>query len=126
MIFGLPEQLNEHINDRVSEVLMEVGQKPIVEASRIGGKSPNSKDDEKLCRPVKVTVANSTIVKRILTHARALRHSKNFKEVYISPDRSAEQRKHHRQLVLELKRKVKEESSKKHYIKGGQLHSVDK
>jgi hypothetical protein len=127
MIFGLTEQDNEQINVRVSQVLLELGEKPKVEATRIGGKhSKPSKDAKTSTRPVKVTVSNSTIVRQILSADRALRHSEHYKEVFISPDRSAEQRSQHKELVLELKQRMKDDPDKKHYIKGGQLCSVDK
>ena len=124
IMFGLKEAPNEKIDETVSKVLLELGEKPTFEASRIGAKS--SKDAKKPIRPVKVTLASSTIVKQILGRARALRHSELFKEVFISPDRSVEQRQQQKQLVLELKKKVDEEPNKRHYIKGGLLYSVDK
>ena len=122
MIFGLTEQENEQINDRVSQVLLELGEKPKVESTRIGTHSK----DAKTTRPVKVTVSNSTIVRQILSAARALRHSEHYKGVFISPDRSVEQRSQHKELVLELKRRMEDDPDKKHYIKGGQLCTVDK
>ena len=46
--------------------------------------------------------------------------------MFIRPDRSAEQRAEHKKLVIELKRRSKEEPGKKHFIKGGELFSVEK
>ena len=36
MIFGLPEESNEQICDKVSEVFLELDEKPKIEASRLG------------------------------------------------------------------------------------------
>ena len=120
VIFGLAEAEGEKITERVGEVFEALGVKPRVEACRIGKKKSSS---EKACRPVKVTVSSSLMVVQILSNARKLRQSENFKAVFVTPDRSMEQREIHRNLVKELKEKSELNPSKRFYIKGDKVCS---
>ncbi len=51
--------------------------------------------------------------------------SDKHKTIFVSPDRSVEQRAQQKQLVIDLKKKTQAEPEKRHYIKGGQVCSVD-
>ena len=105
--------------------MLELGEKPKIEASRIGLNKP--KDKKQVAdRPVKVTLTSSTIVQQILTRARHLRSSELFGKVFISPDRSPEERAEQQKLVLELKKRSNDQPDKRHFIKGGKVCSVDK
>ena len=119
MIFGLPETDNEEIQKSVSRVFEELGEKPRLEAVRLGKKMQSK------VRPVKVTLSSSSAVHQILSSCSKLRQSANYKTVFLSPDRTDEERAKHRQLVLRLKEKTAAEPSKKHYIKGGEIVSVE-
>ena len=121
MIFGLPEGAHEKICDKVSEVFLHLGEKPRIEASRIGKKSSGT-----VKRPVKVTFSSSTIVQQILSKTRSLKESDKYRAVFITPDRSEEQRVSLRLLVADLTKKKSEEPAKKHFIRGGLICSVDK
>ena len=121
MIFGLPEKLDEELNATVSEVFQAVGEKPRVESCRVGRKT-----SDKTVRPVKVTVASSTVVDQILSKVRRLKRVDKFKSVFVSADRSPEQRIQQRELIKELKRLSAEESDKRHFIKDGKVFSVAK
>ena len=123
IVFGLPEEADEQLCEKLGEVFQQIGEKPRVEASRLGKKSSGNLGK---VRPVKVTLSSSTTVNQILVKARNLRLADNFKTVFISPDRSPEQRVKHRKLVLELKTKSKEEPTKRHFIRGGTICSVIK
>ena len=123
MVFGLREEPEEQVREKVGNVFVELGEKPIIEASRIGKKDPKSSNER--VRPVKVTFSSSMIVQQILSKARNLRNSDNFKHVFLSEDRSIEERAKHRELVLELKRKRTEEPGKQFYIRGGKLCSTE-
>ena len=96
------------------------------------GTTPNSWHETKGCIsakpfiPVKVTTPSATIVDQILYKAKRLKQTIKFKTVFLSPDRSLEQRETHRQLVLDLKKKALEEPSKKHDMKNGTIVSVEK
>ena len=122
MLFGLPEEDNEQLCAKVSEVFEHLDAKPRVEASRLGIKKSKSA----AVRPVKVTLSSSTIVQHILVKSRNLRLSEKYKTVFLSPDRTAEQRAQQRELVLELKKKAAADPLKRHFLKGGRIHSVDK
>ena len=65
IIFGLPEEKNENDESRVQEIFEEIGQKPTLEASRVG---KSSKDNGK--RPVKVSLSCVSTVYQILSQAR--------------------------------------------------------
>ena len=121
LIFGLPEDTEEQITTKVEAVLEELGAKPKVEAVRLGLKARKQSP-----RPVKVSVSNSTIATQILSRARNLRDSQQFKKVFISPDRTPEQRAVHRKLVEQLKTKKNDEPNKRHYIKEGKIYSAEK
>ena len=123
VIFGLAEEDGEQITETVAEVFEALGEKPTVEACRIGRKK--SKTDA-ASRPVKVTVSSSLMVSQILIKARKLRLTDKFKSVFVSPDRSMEQRETHRNLVKELKEKASSNPSKRFYIKGGEICSYEK
>ena len=122
MLFGLKEEKGELLCDKVGQVLLELGEKPKIEASRIGLNKP--KDKKQVA--VKVILTSSTIVQQILTRARHLRRSEHFGKVFISPDRSPEERAEQQKLVLELKKRSNDEPDKRYFIKGGKVCSVDK
>ena len=46
-------------------------------------------------------------------------------KVYLTPDRTAEQRAEHRKLVEQLKKKGKDEPARQHDIKGGHICSTE-
>ena len=121
MIFNLPDQENEDINSVVAIVFEAIGEKPRVEACRLGKRKSN-----KSMRTVKVTVANSTVVSQILSKARNLRKVSNLKSVFVFPDRSTEQRAKQKLLVTDLKILAKEQTYMKHFIRNGEILSVEK
>ena len=121
MIFNLPEQEGEEINTVVAGVFEAIGEKPRVEACRIGKRKSTN-----LRRPVKVTFSNSTVVTQILSKTKNLRKVNDLKSVFVCPDRSAEQRAKQKLLVTDLKRLAREQTDKKHFIRNGEIVSVDK
>jgi len=46
--------------------------------------------------------------------------------VFLAPDRTAEERAQHKQLVLELKRRAEVEKDKKLFIRGGKICSLER
>ena len=94
--------------------------KPKVDVSRIGSSVQSTSQDSsnRKPRPVKVTVASSAIVKEVLSRAKHLKNCSGFRGVYISPDRSVEQRAEHRKLVTELKQRLIDQLEKRHFIRG--------
>ena len=115
MVFNLAEEENEQLNAKVEDILLELEEKPKIDACRLGQRdSENTK-----VRPVKVTLSNSVAVSQILAKARKLRSSPNHSSVYISQDRSPTEREQHKLLVSELKKKRDADKSKSYYIKSG-------
>ena len=84
LVFGLPDDEEEQLEERISEVLETVGQEPKLkmEAQRLSKKKTSTST-----RPVKVRLSSSFIVHQILDNlARKLRLSAKFKTVFLSPD----------------------------------------
>ena len=119
MIFGLPENENEDIQKCVGKIFEEIGEKPKLNAVRIG------KHVQSKVRPVKVTLSSSSAAQNILSRSRMLRQSDSYKTVFLSPDRTVEERIKHRELVLQLKEKTVSEPNRRHYIKEGAIVSVN-
>ena len=121
MVFGLAEDDGEQLDERISGIFLELGEKPRVAAMRVG-KRPEAGGAS---RPVKVTLTSSTAVRQILTKTRNLRQLERLKSVYVTPDRSPAERTARRLLVAELKMKISEQPRRSHYIKGGKVCSED-
>ena len=97
----------------------QIAKKPRLESARIMNMSVEKP------RAVKVSSCNSSTVHRIPVKAKELRLSQCFKTVFISPDRSPEERAVHKQLVLDLKRKVTENPNKRYFIRTGKICEID-
>ena len=65
MLFGLPEEADEQLNDNLSAVFEAIGEKPRIEASRLGRSGSGTED-----RPVKLSLSSSVTVHHILRKAR--------------------------------------------------------
>ena len=115
MVFGLKEDPVEDINKAVGDVFSEIKEKPKFVALRVG------KTKEGVARPVKVTLRSKHIAEQLLKKAAALRKVEHFKNVYICPDRTLEQRLEQRKLVEERKNRSLAEPSKSFIIKGGKI-----
>ena len=120
MVFGLTEEEDEQLDERVAEIFEQLGEKPRLESRRLGKKRSNS-----AVRPVKVSLSSSNFVKQILEKSRNLRQTDNFKTVFLSPDRTPDARIQHKELVSKLKEKLTLEPQKRHFIKEGKICSVD-
>ena len=123
LVFGLKEEADEQVKDKIEAVLLELGEKPRIEACRVG-RTDASHSTSQACRPVKVTVASPTVVRQILIKAKKLKDSESSSSVFICPDRSPDERVAQRKLVLELKKKSSEQPDRRHYIKGGKVCST--
>ena len=77
-------------------------------------------------RPVKVTTSSSIYAHQILRRRSALKESEKFSSVFIAPDRTFEERQERRELVTELKRRVSDDSSRRHFIRRGEVCSSAK
>ena len=113
IIHGLEEKTEVNLPEQVTAVFESLGEKPRVEACRIGKKN----DVGQSVRPVKVVFSNSTLAWQVLSKAKNLKQSKRFQAVYINPDRSPEERKVQKELLLQLKKIRKEQPELRHYIR---------
>ena len=113
IIFGLNETDEEHLTERVDELFQQIERKPRFNAVRFGRKLAEK------TRPVRISLANSSIVHQILSKSKELRLSQQHKTVFIAPDRSSEEQARNHQLVLELKQKSREDLNKRYYIRNG-------
>ena len=76
-------------------------------------------------RLIKATLSSPSIVKTVLGQAKLLRNSDKLKSVFVKPDLSIEERAERQQLVQDLKQRRISEPDKRHYIRGGAVHSED-
>ena len=100
----------------------EIGEKPSFKAVPVGTVS------EDQTRPVKVSLRNCETVRQLLFNLKAkeLKTTTAYRKVYISPDRSPEERIKHRQLVDEMRRKRTKCPDMHYYIHGGHIVARDK
>ena len=121
MVFGLAEEKDEQLSTKVSEVFEHLGQKPKIEViSRVGKQRSDA-----VARPVKVSLSSLSVVQTILSKSKNLRTNEKFRTVFLSPDRTPKQRSQHKKLVEHLKCKRTQEPDKKHFIKSGEICSID-
>ena len=120
VVFGLAEETGEKVDMKLIELFGELGEKPKFSAKRIG---ESKEGDQK--RPVKVTFRSSTISRQVLAKASKLRSSSKFSDVFISPDRTPDQRAKQRELVVELKKRRAEDRGKNHFIRGDRVVTTD-
>ena len=123
MVFGLGEGPDESVRRKVEDMLsVSCGtDKPSVsDCYRVGEVKEGAE------RPIKVLLNSSETAARVLRNARVLRGSTRFKKVYVSPDRSREEREQRRTLVAQIKEKISSEPGQYHYIKNGTVCSREK
>lgn len=114
IIFGLHEETNENLSRKVSDVFQSLGQKPHFEATRFGKDQDN--------RPIRVKFDRSDTVYEVLRTAKNLKLTTSYKQtVYLSADRTPDQRVAQKKLVEELKEKVRENPEQHYVIKGGKV-----
>ena len=119
ILFGLGEEDDESLKDKVSEVLFEVNQKPqLRQVVRLG--QPTGR-----CRPVRVSLESSDTVHSILKESTKLKSSTVYSKVFISPDRTPEERIKHNELVREMKSNIQSDSSKHWKINKGKVVVVE-
>ena len=121
IIFGVPEREPANLAKRVEEVFNEMMVRPSIREISIVGKQSAGTSS----RPIKVKLSSPSIVKTVLGQAKLLRNSDKLKSVFVKPDLSIEERTERRQLVQDLKQRRISEPDKRHYIKGGAVHSED-
>ena len=118
MIFGLPEEKDQDLEKRIGEVFEQVEEKPrIVEAERLGRQS------EDKVRPVKVTLSSASAVSALVRQGYRLSKIERFKQVYLAPDRTKDERNRRKDLVVRFKERKKAQPGLHHRIKDGSIES---
>ena len=75
-------------------------------------------------RPVKLRLCGREFRDQVLSSKKGLKNSERHKNVYISPDRSPEEREERRHLVVTLKERKEAEPGKTFGIRGGKVVEV--
>ena len=119
VVFGVPEEVNEVVESKVTELLGHLDQKPkVTRCDRIGQRKPGT------ARPIKFSVQNSSTVYQILRSAKKLKETESYKNIYLCPDRTIEERNNRRKLVEQLKQQRLNEPNKQYYIRKGEITAV--
>ena len=102
----------------------------VLTVTRIGPVKPQGETETTLpsCRPIKVTLASPEAVKFVLSKAKKLKQNpyEEYKNIYLSLDRSREERAAHKSQVAQLKQKITDDPEKYHLIRDGKIKTVDK
>ena len=122
MFFGLTETSNEVLISKVGELLSDIcssGKPAVVDCHRVGAVKPET------VRPVKVLFNSEETAVRVLKCSSSLKSTRHTR-VYITPDRTPEERTERKRLVEVVKEKMVSEPQRYHFIRNGAVHSKDK
>ena len=118
IVFGVAEEPEEKVDFKVKVLLdkLELDEKPrIADCRRIGQNKPG------MPRPIRFKVTSSDTVYQILRRAKLLKNAEGYERVFISPDRTAEERISRQKLVNELKEKRSANPHKHFIIRKGEV-----
>ena len=111
VVFGLAEEEGEDLENKLCSVFQVMGEKPrVVEVVRLGRRETDKS------RPIKARFCSSECAHQILRRASTLKQSEEYSSVYISPDRTLEER---------AERRVADEPGRYHFIKNGRYCTSD-
>ena len=123
IVFGVQEKKEENLEEAIQDVFSHLDVKPrIVSCSRLGRDRVDTETSS--CKPIRVRLSDSDQVRQLLIKKLKLRSVEGYEHVYLSPDRTVEQRATHKKLVDEMKRKRVSEPDKKHYIRNNLVVTV--
>ena len=127
VIYGLKEEKEEQLEQKIHSVLLHLDEKPrIISSCRMGKEAADGAPAPSRVKPIKFTLAETSHVRQILRKTKLLRTVEGYKDVYICPDRSAESRLAYKKLLDQLKQKRIEEPFKNHVIKNNMIMSSEK
>ena len=116
VIYGVPEDLSQPLESRVGDIMQHLDQKPrIVDCCRLG------KEQEGAVRPIKVTLSSSSIVVEVLRNSTKLKNAEGCRQIFICPDRTVEQRKAQKGLVVQLKKLRTEHPGARYCIRNNKV-----
>ena len=134
LIFGANEEMTcddveMHEKEIVDDMfgLLKLTEKPAIEKiQRVGEKKSDSNG-----RPIKVTLRSAAAVQQVLRKAKTLKtvkipgYSFCYDKLYLSPDRSLDERKSRQKLVQEMKGMIAKDSSKRYFIRNDKVCVAD-
>ena len=121
VVFGVEKENGECPTTKVSKILEQLEEKPrITGCRRLGQRGADLK------RPIIFSVQSSDVVYQILRKAKRLKDIEGLKTVYISPNRTPEERISRQKLVTELKKKRSDDPSASYFIRKGEIVKADK
>ena len=121
IVFGVTDNEQEEQDSRILNIFESLDEKPrITECVRLGSKR------EGVVRPIKVTLGSSETVHRVLSKAGQLQKSQQHRGIYLSVDRTQEERLARKKLVEQLKQKREAEPEHYHFIRNNTILSRSK
>ena len=122
LVFGVVEESNECVTSKVTTILEQLGEKPRIRGCRRIGQPVTGVDTK---RPIIFSVNSTDVVYQILRKAKRLREIEGFKTVYISPNRTPEERISRQKLVNDLKQRRSSDPSGRYFIRKGEIVKAD-
>ena len=136
IIFGAPEELECEEEEMTDLELVQdifgitkcasVDRNSIRKCERVGmKKSADAK------RPIKVTLKDAESVREVLSKAKSLKsfqtdgYNYEYCKLFVSPDRSPEERLTRQNLVKEMKEKIKNDPGKRYYIRNNRVCAAE-
>ena len=136
IIFGAPEELECEEEEMTDLELVQdifgitkcasVDRNSIRKCERVGMKKST---DAK--RPIKVTLKDAESVREVLSKAKSLKsfqtdgYNYEYCKLFVSPDRSPEERLTRQNLVKEMKEKIKNDPGKRYYIRNNRVCAAE-
>ena len=119
LVYGAEENVDE--NQILTDIFQQIDTKPeVVEHYRIGTAKAGSN------RPIKVKLRRQGAVRDVLTNAKKLKEHDKLASIFISPDRTVEERLAHKQLIDEMKERRDEDRTKYFFIRRGTVCSTER
>ena len=112
ILFGVKETGEEQVESTVTQLFSIIGEKPqVIECVRLGKQT-----DDGPPRPIKVSLRSSETALQLQFSGRRLKDDHATKRVFISPDRSWEEREVRKRLMKEVKEKMRSDPNNYHYM----------
>ena len=122
VVFGVDEEVNECVTTKISGILQQLDEKPRITGCRRIGQSVTGASTK---RPIIFSVKSTDVVYQILKKAKRLKDIQGFKTVYISPNRTLDERISRQKLVNELKERRLGDPSGRYFIRRGEIVKAD-
>ena len=122
VVFGVEEETDECVSTKVSGILEQLDEKPRITGCRKIGQRTTGKGKK---RPIIFSVKSTDIVYQILRKSKRLKDLEGYKTVYISPNRTQDERISRQKLVNELKARRSSDPSGRYFIRKGEIVKAD-